>query len=61
MIIGQDPYHDDNQAHGLAFSVPIGNYFNTFIIQQTNMYNKLIFQENMTILKDYVDWIMILI
>ena len=21
VIIGQDPYHDDNQAHGLAFSV----------------------------------------
>lgn len=24
VIIGQDPYHDDNQAHGLAFSVPRG-------------------------------------
>lgn len=24
VIIGQDPYHDDNQAHGLAFSVPKG-------------------------------------
>lgn len=23
-IIGQDPYHDDNQAHGLAFSVKDG-------------------------------------
>ncbi|MEX1377138.1 MAG: uracil-DNA glycosylase [Eubacteriales bacterium] len=23
-IIGQDPYHDDNQAHGLAFSVKEG-------------------------------------
>lgn len=22
LILGQDPYHDDNQAHGLAFSVP---------------------------------------
>ena len=21
VLIGQDPYHDDNQAHGLAFSV----------------------------------------
>ncbi len=21
VIIGQDPYHDDNQAHGLCFSV----------------------------------------
>lgn len=24
LIIGQDPYHDDKQAHGLAFSVPHG-------------------------------------
>ena len=24
VIIGQDPYHDENQAHGLAFSVPNG-------------------------------------
>ncbi|MDD5650221.1 MAG: uracil-DNA glycosylase [Candidatus Nanoarchaeia archaeon] len=24
VIIGQDPYHNLNQAHGLAFSVPIG-------------------------------------
>jgi uracil-DNA glycosylase len=24
MILGQDPYHDDNQAHGLAFSVRPG-------------------------------------
>ena len=24
VILGQDPYHDDNQAHGLAFSVPDG-------------------------------------
>ena len=24
VIIGQDPYHDENQAHGLAFSVPDG-------------------------------------
>lgn len=24
VIIGQDPYHDDGQAHGLAFSVPEG-------------------------------------
>ncbi|KAL7423903.1 uracil DNA glycosylase [Cryptotrichosporon argae] len=24
VIIGQDPYHDDNQAHGLAFSVRKG-------------------------------------
>jgi len=24
VILGQDPYHDDNQAHGLAFSVPFG-------------------------------------
>lgn len=24
MILGQDPYHDDGQAHGLAFSVPEG-------------------------------------
>jgi uracil-DNA glycosylase len=24
VIIGQDPYHDDNQAHGLCFSVPKG-------------------------------------
>src|SRR5258706_15191956 len=23
-ILGQDPYHDDNQAHGLAFSVRPG-------------------------------------
>src|SRR4028118_1354410 len=24
VILGQDPYHDDNQAHGLAFSVRPG-------------------------------------
>lgn len=24
VIIGQDPYHDDGQAHGLSFSVPVG-------------------------------------
>jgi uracil-DNA glycosylase len=24
VILGQDPYHDDGQAHGLAFSVPHG-------------------------------------
>lgn len=24
VILGQDPYHGDNQAHGLAFSVPKG-------------------------------------
>lgn len=24
VILGQDPYHDDDQAHGLAFSVPDG-------------------------------------
>jgi uracil-DNA glycosylase len=24
LILGQDPYHDDNQAHGLAFSVRPG-------------------------------------
>jgi uracil-DNA glycosylase len=24
VIVGQDPYHDDGQAHGLCFSVPAG-------------------------------------
>jgi len=24
VILGQDPYHDDGQAHGLCFSVPVG-------------------------------------
>src|SRR5438876_928708 len=24
LILGQDPYHDENQAHGLAFSVRPG-------------------------------------
>ena len=24
VIVGQDPYHDDHQAHGLSFSVPAG-------------------------------------
>ncbi len=24
VILGQDPYHGDGQAHGLAFSVPVG-------------------------------------
>lgn len=24
VILGQDPYHDDGQAHGLSFSVPPG-------------------------------------
>lgn len=27
LLIGQDPYHDDGQAHGLAFSVPAGIKF----------------------------------
>lgn len=27
VVIGQDPYHDDNQAHGLAFSVTQGIKF----------------------------------
>lgn len=27
VIIGQDPYHNHNQAHGLAFSVPDGTVF----------------------------------
>lgn len=25
VILGQDPYHEENQAHGLAFSTPDGN------------------------------------
>jgi uracil-DNA glycosylase len=25
VILGQDPYHEPNQAHGLAFSTPAGN------------------------------------
>ena len=25
VILGQDPYHEPNQAHGLAFSTPEGN------------------------------------
>jgi len=24
VILGQDPYHGENQAHGLSFSVPTG-------------------------------------
>ena len=24
MLLGQDPYHGPNQAHGLSFSVPLG-------------------------------------
>src|SRR6266567_2359467 len=24
LLLGQDPYHDDNQAHGLSFSVKPG-------------------------------------
>lgn len=27
VILGQDPYHGENQAHGLAFSVPSGQSF----------------------------------
>ena len=27
VILGQDPYHGENQAHGLAFSVPAGEKF----------------------------------
>lgn len=27
VILGQDPYHDDGQAHGIAFSVPSGVKF----------------------------------
>ncbi len=27
LLLGQDPYHDDGQAHGLAFSVPRGVRF----------------------------------
>lgn len=30
VIIGQDPYHGDNQAHGLSFSVPDGVKKTTF-------------------------------
>lgn len=39
VIIGQDPYHQPNQAHGLAFSVPDGVKFPPSLI---NIYKELV-------------------
>ncbi len=33
VVIGQDPYHGPNQAHGLSFSVPAGVAIPTFFAQ----------------------------
>lgn len=38
LILGQDPYHDDNQAHGLAFSVPVGQKIPPSLV---NIYKEL--------------------
>lgn len=38
LILGQDPYHDDNQAHGLAFSVPMGQKIPPSLV---NIYKEL--------------------
>lgn len=38
VILGQDPYHDDNQAHGLAFSVRHGIKIPPSLV---NMYKEL--------------------
>ena len=31
VLLGQDPYHNKGQAHGLSFSVPNGVTITTFI------------------------------
>ena len=31
VILGQDPYHEEGQAHGLAFSTPQGTMLNMII------------------------------
>ena len=46
VIIGQDPYHGDNQAHGLCFSVPEGvvpppSLKNIFVEINTDLGNKI--------------------
>ena len=38
VIIGQDPYHEENQAHGLAFSVKVGVKIPPSLL---NMYKEL--------------------
>ena len=38
VILGQDPYHEENQAHGLAFSVPPGVRIPPSLL---NMYKEL--------------------
>jgi len=38
VIIGQDPYHGPNQAHGLSFSVPVGEKIPPSL---RNMYKEL--------------------
>ena len=38
LIVGQDPYHDDGQAHGLAFSVQRGTKIPPSLV---NMYKEL--------------------
>ena len=38
VLLGQDPYHDDGQAHGLSFSVPQGTQFPPSLI---NIYKEL--------------------
>ena len=38
VVIGQDPYHEINQAHGLAFSVKEGNRLPKSLI---NIYKEL--------------------
>lgn len=38
VILGQDPYHNDGQAHGLCFSVPFGVRIPPSLL---NMYKEL--------------------
>lgn len=48
IILGQDPYHDDNQAHGLSFSVPTNIKIPTSL---KNIYKEI--ENDLNIKKDF--------
>lgn len=48
VILGQDPYHDDGQAHGLCFSVPAGKPLPPSL---KNIYKEI--ENDLGIKKDY--------
>lgn len=48
VILGQDPYHEVNQAHGLAFSVPKGVFLPPSL---QNIYKEI--EDDLGIKKDY--------